>query len=254
MRVIFLRFSLFVFFLFTASCAALDSFLAVPTLPPPTVTPTSTATPVWFPPTVTPSPVRELTREPTPDMRPNLGEIFLTDDFSDSSTWDTAVSDQASADIFNGRLNLAAQSGIYMLSLRRDTVLTDFYAELTARPSLCRGKDSFGLLIRANAVAYYRFALSCDGMVGAERVSRQSRETLQQPLLSGDAPLGAGEVRVGVWAQGKEARLFLNGRYLFSINAAAYPAGTLGVFVNAAGTTPVIVSFSDLTVRHLTNP
>lgn len=234
-----------------SSCAALDSILATPTPLILTITPLPTSTIVWFPPSITPSPQYLLTRAPTPEMRPNLGDILFSDDFSRPSLWDIAASDQASASINQKRLNLAAQSGIYMLSLRHETTLNDFYAEITAAPSLCRDDDKYGLLIRANAITYYRFGLLCNGTVGAEKVSNSSREVLQKPILSGDAPLGTGQVRIGVWAVGAEMRLFLNGRYQFAVNNTTYSIGTLGVFVNAEGDTPVVVSFSDLSVQEI---
>jgi hypothetical protein len=149
---------------------------------------------------------------------------------------------------------VAAQSGVYMVSLRQDLVANDFYAEITARPGLCRGDDTYGFLVRANVVAYYRFSLSCNGTVSAERVSGQKRQILQSAVPSGDAPPGApGEVRIGVWAVGTEMRLFLNGRYQFSVSDANYASGTMGVFVNAAGNTAATVSFSDLSVQDVIN-
>jgi hypothetical protein len=54
-----------------------------------------------------------------------------------------------------------------------------------------------------------------------------------------------------VWAVGPEIRLFLNGRYQFGINNTNYPIGTIGVFVNSAGETPVIVSFSRLALQEV---
>jgi hypothetical protein len=178
--------------------------------------------------------------------------MLVADDFSKKSLWDTATSDQASAAIDDNRLNLSAQSGIYMISLRHDLIVDDYYAEITARPNLCRAEDSYGFLVRANAVAYYRFALYCNGTVLAERISVGTRELLQPSLPSGDVPPGApGEVRIGVWAVGTEMRLFLNGRYQFSISNPNYPSGTLGVFVNSAGASPIIVSFSDLTIQEI---
>jgi hypothetical protein len=187
-------------------------------------------------------------------MRPGLGEVFLTDNFSDEDAWDTAVSDQTSAAIENNQLILAAQSAAYTISLRRDLTADDYYAEITARPNLCRGGDGYGLLIRADpqGVAYYRFAVSCSGTVGAERISVGKRQILQAPIPSGDAPPGApGEVRIGVWAVGTEMRLFLNGRYQFSVSDANYPSGTIGVFVNSAGETAAVVSFSNLTIQDI---
>ncbi len=183
-----------------------------------------------------------------------MGEVFFTDNFSDETSWDTAVSDQASAAIENNQLILAAQSKVYMISLRHDLTVDDYYAEITARLNLCRGDDSYGLLIRANpqGVAYYRFAISCNGTVNAERISVGTRQILQAPIPSGDAPPGApGEVRIGVWAVGTEMRLFLNGRYQFSVSDSNYPSGTIGAFVNSAGETAVVVSFSDLTIQEV---
>lgn len=238
--------------LLISSCATLDALNATSTPIVLTETPLPTATIVWFPPSVTPSPQAFSTYPPTPEMRPGLGTTFLTDEFTDRSLWDIAASDQASAAIDNNQLTLGAQSKVYMISLRHELVLDDYYAEITARPNLCRADDSYGILVRANTLAYYRFALSCNGTIGAERRSVGTRQLLQAPLLSGDVPPGApGEVRIGIWAVGNEMRLFLNGRYQFSISDSNYTSGTLGVFVNSAGDTPIIVSFSDLTVQKV---
>jgi hypothetical protein len=237
-----------------ASCSTMDALLATSTPIPLTETPLPTATRVWFPPSATPSlqPLSLTEKVPTPELRPNLGDIFLVDDFSDSTLWDIASSDQASANISNNRLILSAQSGIYMLSLRHDLILSDFYAEMTAQPSLCKGEDNYGLLIRANASTYYRFALACNGTVRAERITNGARLILEGPLASGDVPPGApGEVRMGVWAVGREIYLFLNGRFQFSIIDPSFPSGTIGVFARSVGNTPVVVSFSDLVIQEV---
>ena len=239
--------------LLLTSCAYLDALNATPIPITATETPQPTATIVWFPPSATPTlGVLSTQKPPTPEMRPGIGTTTLTDDFSDPSLWDTATSDNASAEIDGNRLNLSAEKKIYIISLRHDFIASDTYAEITARPSLCRGDDSYGLLVRANAVAYHRFSLTCNGNAFAERISIGKRDVLQTPLPSGDVPRGApGEVRIGVWAVGSEMRLFLNGRYQFSVNNSNYPSGTIGVFVNSAGDTPVIVSFSRLTIQQV---
>lgn len=185
-------------------------------------------------------------------MRPGLGTEIFTDDFSNPFDWELAASDEASAEINDHRLTLAAQSGVYMTSLRRGALLTDYYAEITAQPGLCKADDSYGVLVRANGGSYYRFALACNGTVRGERVSNSVRLVLQQPLPSGDVPPGApGLVRIGVWAVGNEIRLFLNGRFQFSINDPSFPIGAIGVFVRSAGETPVVVSFSDLVIQEV---
>lgn len=119
-------------------------------------------------------------------------------------------------------------------------------------PSLCRGADDYGLAFRASSVAYYRFAVACNGTTGAQRISLGSPRILQVPMLSADVPAGApGDVRLGVWAVGSEFRFFLNGRYQFTATDSSYAAGGIGVFAQAAGDTPVTVSFSDLAVYEV---
>jgi hypothetical protein len=213
--------------------------------------PPTTATIQWFPPTVTPSPGAVLVREPTPEMKPGVAGELLTDDFSSPDLWNTAVSDQAAVTVADNRLTIAVQPAIApVTSFRSGQVFSDLYMEITARPSLCRGGDEYGLVFRApNNSAYYRFALACNGTASAQRVSPGSSRILQAPTASGDVPLGApGEVRLGVWAVGPQMHFFLNGRYQFEVTDTSYPAGGIGVFAHAAGGSPVTVTFSDLAV------
>jgi hypothetical protein len=217
---------------------------------PATATPFLTPTPIWFPATTTPSPQPIITQAATPEWLIGIEDIILIDDFSKPTNWDTASSNQGSASISRQRLTLAVQPDVYLISLQRNLVAGDSFAEITARPSLCRDTDEYGLLIRANSFAYYRFSLTCDGMVHAERISLKERHVLHPAGPSGDAPPGApGEVRIGVWAAGSELRLFLNGRYQFSISDQNLASGTVGVFAHATGDTPVTVTFSDLVVQ-----
>ena len=241
------RMALLILTLSMAACLPLN--LGTPTAtPPPTETATPTETIVWFPPSATATQRSVATFTGTPDMNPGIGRLTLEDDFSDEDVWDIAASDSGSASIHRNRLTLAVQPGYYLASMRRELPLTDFYAEITARPSLCRGEDNYGLVVRGVGSSFYRFVLACNGMIRAERISGGTRQPLQEPVPSGDAPGAPGEVRMGIWAVGSEMRLFLNGRYQFSVVEPTFPSGALGVFVRSTGETPVTVTFSDLAV------
>ena len=218
-------------------------------LPSSTATPTETI--VWFPPSATATQLAVPTYTGTPDMSPGIGRIMLEDDFSDESVWDTAVSDHGSASIQRNRLTLAAQPGYYLASMRRELPLTDFYAEITARPSLCRGEDNYGLVVRGVGSSFYRFVLSCNGQVHAERISGGTKLGIHEPVASGDAPGAPGEVRMGIWAVGREMRLFLNGRFQFAVSEPTFPGGAFGVFVRSNGEMPVTVTFFDLAVHEV---
>jgi hypothetical protein len=234
------------------ACSGMNDLLTTPTPITMTETPPPTSTRIWFPPSATATPQALSTKAPTPEMRPGVGDILLEDDFSDSTLWNIAASNQASAAVENNRLTIAVQSGVSMLSLRQDLFPNNYYAEITARPSLCRGDDNYGVLIRASAASFYRFVLTCNGTIRAERVLNGTRIVIQEALPSADVPPGApGEVRIGIWAFDRDIRIFLNGRYQFSISEPTLQSGTIGFFVRSAGNTAAVVSFSNLVVQEV---
>jgi len=234
--------------IFLSACLPLDSTPPTATRVPPD-TPPPTQTIIWFPPSATPTLQTFSTHTAMPEMNPGIGAVAFSDDFSDATAWDTAVSDQGSAAISRNRLTIVVQPGIYLASLRHDITLGNFYAEITARTSLCRAEDNYGIIVRSVGSSFYRFVLSCNGFVHVERIKNGTKLIIYEPVPSGDAPPGApGEVRVGMWAVGSEMRLFLNDRFQFSINDKSFPSGAFGVFARSMGDTPVTVTFSDLTV------
>ncbi len=234
----------------SAACLPLSAAAAIET-PVPTETQIPTPTIVWFPPSATPTKLVFPTYTPMPEMSPGIGREMLADDFSDDAVWDTATSDNASASVGHNQLTIVVQPGYYLASMRHELIVTDFYAEVTARPSLCRGGDNYGFVVRGVGSSFYRFVVACNGEIRAERVSGGTRLPLQEPVLSGDAIAAPGEVRIGVWAVGDNMRLFLNGRYQFSVIERTFPSGGLGVFVRSAGETPTTILFSDLKVYEV---
>ena len=233
------------------ACSGLFLPVTTTTPTPPLPSPTGTPTIVWFPPTETSTPSPTQIVVPTPEERPGLGEILFTDNFDQPEFWNTAVSNTASAILERNRLTLAiSRPGIAILSLRKEPLLGNFYAEITASLSLCRGKDQYGLLVRVLSIGdYYRYVINCNSQVRLERVRSGQPYPLQDWLPSGDAPPGApGEVKMGVWAVGAEMRFFLNDRYQFTVRDPLFGQGALGVFVKSEGADPLTVSFSGLVV------
>ena len=237
----------------SGACAGLPAQATA--APPPTATPApATATIVWFPATETPTPQFLATAGPTPERKPGIGRLLLTDHFTSGDPWNPGISEEASVEVGHGRLTIAVQPGVTAHRLRQGPALDAFYAEITARPSLCRNGDQYGLLFRSpSEAAYYSFTLACDGTARAERVRTGRAYPLQAAIPSADAPPGApGEVRMGVWASGSDLRFFLNGRYQFGVTDPTLRSGALGAFARSVGSTPVTVTFSDLVVYALT--
>lgn len=229
-----------------------------PPTPEPTATatiiPTATPTIVWFPPTVTPTPAPTRLIEPTPDVRPPLGEVLLREPFTDTSQWQTARTEAGSAAYGKGELTLAVskERGLVM-SLRKAPQLTNFYLEVDAQPSLCRGSDAYGLLLRAESGQdFYRLLANCAGEVRLERVKNSQMVVLQDWTPSGQVqPGGFMPLRMGVAAQGAELQLFINGVYQFGVRDPVFTQGVVGVVARASGEPPLTVNFSNMVVYEI---
>jgi len=234
------------------SCSGLGPLpTATPTLPwlP---SPTETATIVWFPPTNTPTAFPTGTSGPTEAPLAGISSLIFTDPFDQPELWNMASTSSARAAVELNRLvlSLSGPGPTQILSLRSEPVLGDFYAEATASLQLCLGADRYGFLFRASPGGnYYRLALNCNGQMRLERVRSEQPEPLQDWISSGDIPTGApAEVKLGIWAVGSLLRFFLNDRFQFSVRDPVLSSGTLGFFVYANGSTPVVVDFSALSV------
>lgn len=242
--------------LFLSACRPAAGAMPAATLtlspaPPSTATPTSTT--VWFPPTATYTPVPTLGITPTTAQQPESGPILFTDQFGDASLWLLGRTTSTSIALGKNVLTLALnQPGAYLYSLRSEPVLSDFYLEITASPSLCRGQDEYGLLLRVSPeLEFYRFSLSCDGQTRLDKYFNGKASSPQPWMMSGAVPPGApSSSRLAVWAWGKEMRFYINEELQFSVQDPSLTAGTIGVFIRSAGENAVTISFSDLVVRE----
>jgi hypothetical protein len=192
---------------------------------------------------------------PTPDYRPGLGGTILTDDFSDPASWALGRTSSGSAALGKNELSLViSEPGAYEYTVRGEPVLNDFYLEITASPTLCRGQDEYGLLIRYQSpVDLYRYSLTCDGQVRLDRLVDGKASSPQPLTFSGSFPPGAPNIsRLAVWAQGDELRFFINDIYQFSVKDPLLLGGNIGFFARSAGDNAVTVNFSDLVIREIT--
>jgi hypothetical protein len=240
-------------FLFSA-CTIVQTTVVLPTdtqLPPiTTVTPTI----VWFPPTATLTPFPTPIVTPTADMRPKIGRILFEDDFSDPDVWTLSHSEAGSLALGKNELTVAiGELNAYLFSVRAEPTFTDFYLEITAQTSLCRGLDEYGVLFRVSpAIDYYRFSLSCNGQVRLDRIISGNASSPQPWLLSGSVPPGApGSARIGIAAEGSTMEFFVNDKYQFSIQDPLLTSGGLGVFARSTNKMAVTVNFSNLVVYEV---
>jgi hypothetical protein len=238
-----------------SACAGLfpDNPEPLPTLTP-TITETPTVTILWFPPTDTPRPVLTPTPVPTRNDKPGIGKETFSDTFTTDSQWDLAQTGGGSMAYSINELTLAlSQPKGSLSSLNHALLLSDFYLEIDVKPSLCRGDDQYGLLLRAaTTLDNYRLLVTCNGLLRLERLNHGKTVVLHDWTPSGQVRPGApAVVRIGAWALRNEMRIFINDVYQFSTSDKIYPTGGLGVFTRSAGNTSLTVNFSNLHIYSL---
>lgn len=225
----------------------------------PTQTPTQTF--VWFPPTATPTPFPTPVITPTEDYHPGLEEVILMDDFSTGNAWILGRSSSGSIALGKKELTIAITSEkTYLYTVREDPILDDFYLEITSNPTLCRGEDEYGVLIRfVSPENFYRFSLSCDGRTRLDKVINGKASSPQPWLSIGAIPPGAPSIsRLAIWAKGEEMRFFINDTLLFSVtdsmikdSESPLAKGKIGLFARSRSEIALTVNFSDLMVWQI---
>lgn len=238
---------------FAISACAPAAALATPTISATAIL-SPTATIDWFPATAIPTEMPTQPPIPTVDMRPDLGELILEDNFSSPSPWPNTATNNTRVSVANNRLNLYSDiSGALLLAPRNAPVVNDFYVELIANTSLCDSNDEYGLMLRVTSSGdHYRFTLSCDGRAKVERVLNGAVSVpLEWQAFQVIPAVAPSIVRLSVWASGSEMRFFVNDAWLFSTNDTVLYSGRVGAFIRARGEGPLSVSFSDLMLYAL---
>jgi hypothetical protein len=120
-------------------------------------------------------------------------------------------------------------------------------------PSLCRGQDVFGVLVRATSnYNYYRFLVSCNGQLRAERVKNGVNVVIQDWFPTGQIMPGSSQpLQLGVMGLKSEFRVFVNDVFQYYVRDPSWTGGGVGVYAHSAADTPLTVNFSDLKVWSL---
>jgi len=242
-----------IFAFLLSACFPISS---IPTVPKATQTATETHTPtvIWFHPTETPTTAPRVVPSPTPELRPGVGTVLFSDNFALPTDWSLIETETGIISVANNELTAAlSRAKGYIYSVREGALFTNFYAEITASPTLCSGFDEYGMLLRFQSPGnFYRYSLSCNGQVRLDRVFGGAASSPQPWMETTSVPSAApSSSRLGVWAVGKEMRFFVNDQHQFTISDSTLPSGAMGVFIRSGGDNAVTVNFSDLVVLKI---
>ena len=236
-----------------SACLSVSTPEPLPT-PTQTAVPSPTSTIEWFPSSPTPEQLPTIAVTPTQEFMSEIGEIIFQDEFFSSDGWTVPQTDRGQINITNGEIVIIINEPKSLLvgTLEKPD-LQDFYAEITANPVLCTGRDEYGFLFRVfGRNQYYRFALSCDGEVRLDKIGGAGTLVLYPWTRSASVPPGAPSVsKLEVIALQDEIRVFINGDPQFTIIDQGLSLGSFGVYARSAGETAVTISFSDLIVREV---
>jgi len=237
----------------TAGCKPAEATL--PPLPTMTITPSPvpSATTIWFPPTATYTPLPTTTQSSisTLESNPQYGPLIFQDDFLQPELWTTGKMSAGIIAFGEAEISLGvSQPEGYLYSLRKDTDLGDFYLELTAKPSICRQDDEYGILFRVSSeLDFFRFGLNCAGEARLDRLLNGIASSPQAPIQNGAVRPGSpSTLHLSIWAMGKEMRFYANGELLFKISDPSLPAGGLGLYARTASHDSMSVNFSELRI------
>jgi hypothetical protein len=184
-------------------------------------------------------------------LEPEYGSLIFSDDFTEPGTWQESRSSLGSAAVSNQQLTLAlTDKGEYLYSLRREPELGDFYLEITASPSICRGEDEYGLLIHfTGSDNFFRFSLTCDGRARVDRLFNEKPSSPQPLTFSGAIPPGApSSSRLAIRVVGRQMDFYVNDEYIYTVSDPSIPEGKLGLFIRSQNQEAMTVNFSDLQV------
>lgn len=222
--------------------------------PTQTLTVTPSPTIIWFPATSTSTSMPTRQPEPTENLHPGVGDIYLRDDFSRPALWSSKSGAGGNISIINNELTLAVQDEkAYIASMFSSGELSSTSVEVTSNVTLCKAEDSYGMLVRANnEMNGYRFLVNCQGQVKLEILKSGKPYTLVDWMQSGQVLPGSPyQLRLRVWAVQDELRFFLNDVFQFSARDAIFKTGKIGLFARQAADTPITVSYSNLVIRSI---
>jgi hypothetical protein len=238
---------------------------AVPTQSPvPAIEATPTPLPptASLPPTVAP-PVATLvpTEVPTPDPNLGVGDVVYSDQFDGKSGWYWSFSDDAATFLASGgKLNATmklANSYPRVTGGKSELKVGDQQLRVTAHPNACGPNDEYGVMFRVNAdiTDGYAFKIRCDGQARFEVVRNYKPTALvdwaASPAIVPGAPA---DNTLMIWAAKGQFHFYVNDKYLFSAEDAAFDTGTFGFVLNDRTAGGESVSFTDLIVKAVKQP
>ena len=171
----------------------------------------------------------------------NLGAADWTDNFNSGSNWFQLNTENVSFVFEDGMLRMRAKTAgsgdFWGLSNQPD--LEDFYLEAVFKTGdECVGLDRYGLLVRSpEPNKGYVFNVACNGQFRIYEWNGSQYNQLHAWTTSPAIKTGPEQTnKVGVWAEGNDIRLYVNGVLVAELEVDIYDEGRFGLLVGSTNT------------------
>lgn len=241
-----------------------------PTLEPTTApTQAATATAGSGIPTAAITPLGTVTTGPTAtlsptDIRTLLGAATDTDPMDNANKWfwPGGMDDFTSVSWSNGIMSLTGLKNVAGWRLPQTQNSANMYTEMTVKNGECSGLDSYGFIVRVPVAnppnQGYLFEVSCDGQYRFwkwdGKVGEKGTATTLVAWKANDSiTKGSNAInRLGVWANGSNFKLYVNGVLLEEVTNSSFSSGFFGIFINPRQTSKFTIQVDE--VSYWLNP
>ncbi len=240
---------------FLGACQTEDTTLPEPSATPalPTFEPSPTID--WFPRTPTPTHETPATLQPAGPTISTLSaeDLIASDDFSDSSLWQTSSNTAGTVAYETNALSLAVNGGKNTISsISSHELPSDFYLEINLDAQMCSSEDQFGLILWNNSTSgTFRLWFSCSGQVMMDRVLPTGTTVLQKWQTARKFQVGSPATnRIGIRSQNNSLEVYVNETHQFTYSPMNKLNGALGAIAKSNGDHAVTIRVSDLQILN----
>lgn len=166
----------------------------------------------------------------------DLGVPTWSDTFSSGANWFMVNTDNTRFKVEDGHLEMESikPNGLEEWGLSGRPALEDFYFEIRfTTGETCEGKDRYGVIVRAEDPDHgYVYGFSCSGQYrlyiwdDGDFTSLKSWTTATE-ILSGPEQTN----RLGIQFDGKQIKLYANGKLLATVTDDTFSKGRFGLFI-----------------------
>lgn len=223
-----------------------------PTLPNPTQTPASTASPKpsRIPPTPTRTPVPTKSPQPNEVLLPYIDDHFSDPDKSEFEAYSNAKSNHY---FKNGEYFIEVKDDYAIIFSTTQTSFSEFYVETMARCVTLAKGQRYGLVLNSqDASNFYMFAISNDGYYSFEKMEAGNWVKLIDATYSADIYTGVGRNVLSVTAIEGTFYLFINEKLLDIVEEATFTEGQIGLLAIAEAEDGFEVAFDYVYINPIT--